>query len=140
MQAMLKKSVSILMLFSALAVMLGHNLIPHHHHDFEHNELAHHQNDGNHHDNDTEDESDGWGHFFSHLQHGSDGQTYLTSHSSTNNFSKKISHFTAVCLSKYVLEQVIVEIRQNAPPYNADYSNSQNFLPSGLRAPPISIV
>ena len=137
---MLKKSVSILMLFSALVIMLGHNFIPHHHHDFEHDEIARHQNNGNHHDNDTEDESEGWGHFFSHLQHGSEGQTYLTSHTPTDKLSKKTSNFNAIHGSTFALKQIIVEVRQNAPPYISDYYNSQNFLPSGLRAPPISIV
>jgi len=134
--------VSILMLYSALAIMLGHNFIEHHHHDFEHNEVSHHHNDGHHHENDTdnEDERDDWSHLFSGIQHGSDGLTFLTSHSSTDNLSKQIPQFTAIQVSNFVLQQIIVEVRQNAPPYIAKYYNSQNFLPYGLRAPPISIV
>lgn len=133
---------SILMLYSALAFMLGHNFIGHHHHDFEYNEVSHHHNDGHHHENDTDnkDERDDWSHLFSEIQHGSDGLTFLTSHSSTDNLSKQIPQFTAIQVSKFVLQQIIVEVRQNAPPYIAKYYNSQNFLPYGLRAPPISIV
>ena len=143
---MLKKFVSILMLYSALALMLGHNFIGHHHHDFEQTEVSHHHNDGHHHDNDPEDnsdsenESDDWSHLFSGVQHGADGLTFLTSHSSTDNLSKQIPQFFAIQVSDFVLNRIIIEVRQNAPPYISDYYNSQNFLPSGLRAPPISIV
>jgi hypothetical protein len=143
---MVKKFVSILMLYCALALMLGHNFIGHHHHDFEHNQVAHHHNDGHHHENDSENKSDSdnqsddWSHLFSVIQHSSDVLTYLTSDRSTDNFSKQIPQFIAIQVSNFVLNQLIVEVRQNAPPYFSDYYNSQNFLPLGLRAPPISIV
>ena len=141
---MLKKFVSILMLYSALAFMLGHNFIGHHHHDFEHSEVSHHHNAEQHHHNDNDadnkGESDDWSHLFSGIQHGSDGLTFLTSHSSTDNLSKQIPQFTAIQVSNFVLQQIIVEVKQNAPPYISDYYNSQNFLPSGLRAPPFFIV
>lgn len=137
---------SILMLCSALAIMLGHNFIPHHHHDFEHSKVAHHHNDKHHHDNDTENnsdsenESDDWSHLFSGIQHGADRLTFLTSHSSTDNLSKQIPQFTAIQVSNFVLNQIIFDVWQNAPPYISDYYNSQKFLPSGLRAPPVFIV
>jgi hypothetical protein len=143
---MLKKFVSILVLFSALALMLGHNFVGHYHHDFEHSEVAHHHNDGHHRDNQVEDnndsgnESDNWGHLFSGIQHSSDGLTFLTSHNSTENFSKQIPQFIATQVSNFVLNQLIVEVRQNAPPYISAYYNSQNILPLGLRAPPFFIV
>lgn len=140
---MLKK-VSILMMFSALVIMLGHNFIVHHHHhhhhDFEHNEIAHHQHDGNHHHNDTEDESNDWGHILSHFQHGAEGLTFLTSDNFFGILFKKISPFYAIQISNFVLQQIIIEVRQNAPPFIAEYYNSQNFLSYGLRAPPVSIV
>jgi hypothetical protein len=145
-----KKSVSILMLYSALALMLGHNFIGHHHHhDFEHNEMSHHHNDGHQHhndghqhdnDNNSEDESDDWEHLFSGIQHGAEGLTFLTSHSSSDKVSKQIPQPTALHTSNFIFQQVIIKIWQNAPPYIADYYNSQNFLPFGLRAPPVSIV
>lgn len=136
-----------MMLYSALALMLGHNFIGHHHHDFEQTEVSHHHNDGHHHDNDPEDnsdsenESDDWSHLFSGVQHyGAEELTFLTSHSSTDNLSKQIPQFIAIQVSNFVLNQIIVEVRQNAPPYISEYYNSQNFLPNGLRAPPIFIV
>jgi hypothetical protein len=139
---MFKKLVSILMLFSALAIMLGHNFIEHHHHDFEHSEVSHYHNDGHHHDNDTdtEDESNDWSHLFSGIQHGEEGLTFLTSHSFIDKFSKQVTQLTAIHVSNIIFNQVIIEVRQNAPPYIADYYNSRIFFPCGLRAPPISIV
>lgn len=133
---------SILMLYSALALMLAHNFIGHHHHDFEHNEVSHHHHEGHHHNNDTdnEDDSDDWIHLFSGIQHGAEGLTFLTSHISTNNISKHIPQFTALHTSNFIFQQVIIDVRQNAPPNAPVYYHSQIFLPCGLRAPPISIV
>lgn len=136
---MRKKLVSIFMLYSALAIMLGHNVIPHTHHDDEHNNISHHHNDG-HHNNDTEDEREGWSHIFSSLQHSEEGLTFLTSVGSAENFLKQTAPFTAPCISNFIFNQEILEVRQNAPPYIDDYYNSHNFLPSGLRAPPSNIV
>ena len=127
-------------MFTALAVLLGHNMVPHHHHDIEHSEISHHHNGGHQHDNDSQDESEDWGHFFSGLRHGAEGLTFLASHSFTNGFSKLIPQFTALHVSHFVFQHVIVDVQQNAPPYISDYHNSQNYLPSGLRAPPIFIV
>ncbi len=127
------------MLYSALAIMLGHNVVPHTHHDDEHNKISHHHND-DHHNNDTEDEREGWNHIFSNLQHGAEGLTFLTSVVSADNFSKQIAPFTAPCISYFTFNQEIIEVRQNAPPYIDIYYNSQSFLPSGLRAPPLNIV
>ncbi len=132
---MLKKFVSIFMLYSALAIMLGHNVIPHTHHDNEHNKISHHHNDGQH-NNDTEDEREGWSHIFLNLQHGAEGLTFLTSVGFADNFSKQITTFTTPCISNFIFNQEVIEVRQNAPPYIDDYYNSHSFLPSGLRAPP----
>ena len=139
---MFKKFVSIVMLHAALALMLAHNFIGHHHHDFEHNEVSHHHNDGHHHDNDTENEADNddWTHLFSGIQHVAEGLTFLTSHFSTEKLSKRIPQFTALHSSNFIFKRVIVEVRQNAPPNTSEYYNSQIFLPCGLRAPPICIV
>jgi hypothetical protein len=142
---MLNRFISILMMFSALALMLGHNFIPHHH-DFGHSEAAHHHHhhhhhqDGHHHDHDTNDESDDWSNPFWGIQHGAEGLTFLTSKNSADNCSKQIHQFAPLQISSFNCIPVLVDVRQNAPPYIADYYNSHSFLPSGLRAPPISIV
>ena len=130
------------MLYSALVIMLGHNFIEHHHHDFEHNEESHHHHDGHHHDNnnDTEDQSDDLSHLFSSIQHGVEGLTFLSSHCTSDNLSKQISQITSPLKSNFIFNPKIIEDRQNGPPYTDFYDNSQNSLPSGLRAPPIYIV
>ncbi len=137
---MLKKFVSLLLLYTALAIMLGHNLIPHHHHHFEHEAGSHHHDDGHHENNDAEDESDDWGHFFEGLQHGAEGLTFITSHSSSNIYLKQIPQFAALHTTNFIFIQFFIEARQNAPPSIAYFYISQNFLPCGLRAPPIFIV
>ena len=142
---MLKKYFSILMMFIAVAVMLGHNIIGHHHHDIKHSQISHHShsnNDHHQHDNDTEDENknEDWKHIFAGLQHGADGIICLTSKTASNNIVKLIPKFKVLNVTHFNFKQVIIDVRQSAPPFISDYYNSQNNLPSGLRAPPIFIV
>ena len=140
---MLKKYFSILMMFIASAVMLGHNIIEHHHHDIKHSQISHHShsnNDHHQHDNDKEDENEDWKHIFAGLQHGADGIICLTSKTASNNIVKLIPKFKVLNVTHFNFKQVIIDVRQSAPPFISDYYNSQNNLPSGLRAPPIFIV
>lgn len=130
------------MLYSALAIMLGHNFIEHHHHDFEHHRLSHHHCGEHHHHNDAGDEDEGkdWSHLFAGIHHGAEGLSFLVSHDSADSFSKLGYQVTGVHTPDFVFNQVEIAVRRNAPPYIPDYYNSFDFLPSGLRAPPISIV
>jgi len=140
---MLKKYFSILMMFIAVAVMLGHNIIGHHHHDIKHSQISHHShsnNDHHQHDNDKEDENEDWKHIFAGLQHGADGIICLTSKTASNNIVKLIPKFKVLNVTHFNFKQVIIDVRQSAPPFISDYYNSQNNLPSGLRAPPIFII
>jgi hypothetical protein len=136
---MLKKLATLVMLYSAVAIMLGHEFFPHHHH-FDFNEKPHHHHAGNHHHNDSENEDTDWSHLFSNFQHAVTGLTFLTSHCATNNFSKPIQNFTTTHTTYLSFQCVIIELRQNTTPYFADYYNSQISLSSGLRAPPNSII
>jgi len=140
---MLKKYFSILMMFIAVAIMLGHNIIGHHHHDIKHSQISHHShsnNDHHQHDNDKEDENEDWKHIFAGLQHGADGIICLTSKTASNNIVKLIPKFKVLNVTHFNFKQVIIDVRQSAPPFISDYYNSQNNLPSGLRAPPIFII
>jgi hypothetical protein len=140
-QVMLKKYFAILMMFIAVAVMLGHNIIGHHHHNIEQTQISHHShsnNDHHQHDNDTENED--WKHIFAGFQHGADGIVCLTSKTASNNIVKLIPKFNALNVTNFTFKQATIDVRQNAPPFTSDYYNSQNHLPSGLRAPPIFIV
>lgn len=137
---MLKKYTSILMMFTALAILLGHNLIPHHHHDFEHSTLEHHHSDDHHHgdkdDGNSENEESDLGHLFSNFQHGGNGITFLSNHVVTNSLSKQLSPSAAVLTEVFDFQNINEFVRQNAPPHKAVYPNSQYLLPTGLRAPP----
>lgn len=138
---MFNKFWAILFLYSAVAILLGHNFIPHHHH-LDQNGVSHHHNDGHSHDNDSdpEDESDDWTHLFSGIQHRAEGLNISTGHDLSDNLSKQIPQFTAVNSSNFIVHFGIIEARQNAPPHIVDDDNSHNYLPCGLRAPPFKFV
>lgn len=143
MQLMLKKHFPILMMFMAVAIMLGHNIVGHHHHEIEHSIISHHSHSDNEHhghDNESEDECKDWKHLFSELHHGADGIICLTSSYTSNNTLKLIPKFNNLNVSNFTIQQIAIDVRQNVPPFISDYSNSQNHLPSGLRAPPFFIV
>lgn len=142
---MLKKYGSILMMFTALAIMLGHNLIPHHHHDFEQVIVEHHHHASEHHhgdkeDENSEDEESDFGHLFSHFQHSEDDVTFLSNHPFTNSLSKQLSPSSCVLTEAFVFQNIDEFARQNSPPYKDVHRNSQYLLPTGLRAPPTFIV
>lgn len=161
------------MMFTALAIMLGHDIIPHHH-DFEHNGTGHHHsihqhNSGSHHhhsdhhhqsdghqhtddhhhsddnhngnnsDKDDKDkEFDFHHHLFSHFKHGDNGIVFLNSHGFNNLFSKQLNNLVVLFPESFIYQDTPDIVRQNSPPYKTFYYNSQFFLPTGLRAPPLS--
>lgn len=145
---MLKKHSSILMMFIALAIMLGHNFIPHHHFDFEeviaeHHHHHHHSNDHHHNNKETEngeDEESDFGHLFSHFQHSEDDVLFLRHYPFTNSLSKQLYPSFCMLTEDFGFQNIDEFVRQNAPPDKSDLYNSQILLPSGLRAPPVSIV
>lgn len=140
---MLRKYASILMMFTALAILLGHNVIRHHHHGFEQITIDHHHSDDHHHGDkggkNGENEENGLGHFFSNFQHGYNGVTFLTIHDISNSLSKQLSPLVAVFPKDFVFQLFTEFVRQNSPPYKVVYPNSQYLLPTGLRAPPAFI-
>lgn len=136
---MFKKYSSILMMFTALAILLGHNLIPHHHHhhEFEYYTVEHHHGDED--DGNSENEESDFGHLFSNFQHGENGITFLSNHF-TNSLSKQLSPSVAVLTEVFFFQNITEFVRQNSPPCKSEYRNSQYLLPPGLRAPPTFIV
>ncbi len=130
------------MVFIALAITLGHDLIGHHHHDFEYGALSHYHEEGHHNCSGSDNESDGsvLEFFFSGLQHGMDGLVFITCHNSSDNFSKDLDQFTSPFITSIVVQHINIDERQKRTLQVIDCCNSQRFLPSGLRAPPVSIV
>lgn len=142
MKIVIKKYTSILMLFSALAMMLGHNLIPHDHHDHEVVNFEHHHSDGgHHHDHENDSEDFDFGHLFSHLQHGEKDVAFLSSKNSHTAFSKQLLLFPAVLSDAYNFQHISPFVQHYSQPlYKTVYFNSLYHLYQGLRAPPSFIV
>jgi hypothetical protein len=129
-------------MYTALAILLGHNIFPHHHYDFEHSAIDHYHSDDHHHgdgNEDGENEQPDLELLFSTLQHGEYGITFLSSHNLGNTLSKRQFTFFAVLPDSYNFRRFPTFVRQNLLPYKVVYFNSQHYLPSGLRAPPAFI-
>lgn len=135
---MFRKNITKVMLFTAFAIMLGHNIFPHHHHDSgQQEELDHHHSHGNH---DHDDQEDGdFGHIFSSFLHGSNGIDFLSSQSTNHTYSKQPFFLAGVLQHPDSFSYSLVQVRQNSPPYKYIYFDPFQLLPSGLRAPPLSI-
>ncbi|HKR05162.1 MAG TPA: hypothetical protein VJY62_11065 [Bacteroidia bacterium] len=139
---MLKKYTALLFLFIAYAILLGHSIIPHHHHD-NHHDLAEHHASNHHHtsshhagDGDSEDLS----HLFSHFVHPADGFTITTNQSISNTFSKQLVLLVAILPADFLLTPCDIPPLFDRPPsehLNYSFSNTCTF---GLRAPPAFIV
>jgi hypothetical protein len=146
---MRKKGFSILMMSVALAIMLGHNIIPHHHHhdeqhhhhDFEHKSHAHHHDHNHQHgsDNDESDNSE-LPDLLAKIQHGDNGITFLSSQHIANPVPVVVSSFAAILPVSFVSQKITERARQNSPPYKHIHQAPHYLLPTGLRAPPTFIV
>jgi hypothetical protein len=137
---MLKKVISIILLFTALAILLGHNVSAHEHHDYEKHHLEqHHSDDHSHSDQENESKDFDFRHIFSAFQHGEGGITFLNSQSLSTTFLKQAFTSTAVFSESCVFSRFYTIARQQSPLYKLVCFNSQQNLPSGLRAPPIFI-
>lgn len=139
---MLKRSCSILTMILALAIMLGHNIFPHHHHEVDKELAEHHHSDDHNHDTDHESpiEAQDLEHLFSVFQHPGNGVSFLTGYELTEiEAGKTISAAKAISGTFYPSLYPSL-IRQKSPPFRPVFRNFQYFLPTGLRAPPLHIV
>jgi hypothetical protein len=129
------------MIFTAFAMLLGHNLIGHHHHDKEQIAFDHSHADDHHHDNENDDEENDpdFLHFLSHLPHDGDVVTFLNSQDYSKNQQKQLLPLVALFQSSFTFDYLLEFERQNSPPFKVVYFNSHHYLPSGLRAPPAFI-
>ena len=134
---MLKKYTAILMMFTAYAILIGHSIVPHHHHDNEHHLTEHHDTEHHNHD-DHEDE--GLGNIFSHFIHPDDSFTFTASHSISNTFSKQLFSFVAVLPDNFALDEFHIPPLLHKPPEEHLICISPHSLSSGLRAPPATFI
>jgi hypothetical protein len=133
---MLKKRATILFLTLAYAILLGHNIIPHHHHDTEHDLTEHHQTSHNH---DSEKDSEDLSHILSHFIHSSDGFTFTVNHNISNTLSQQLFLLFAVLPDNFSVDEFIIPPLLHKPPAEHFIYISPHSLSSGLRAPPAFI-
>lgn len=132
---MFKRFLSALMVFSALAIMLGHDFIPHHHHSDNERIRHHHHPLQNQNDEQDCDKFDVWWHYFSFFQHGESGLLY-TAGSDIYKLSKEINSSSLILNHEFLNKPPVIYIEQSSFQYPSLYwSNFINNL-SGLRAPP----
>lgn len=133
---MLKKHTAILLMFTAYTILLGHNIIPHHHHNTDHDLTEHHQTSHNH---DSEEDSENLSDILSHFIHSSDGFTFTGSHNISNTISKQLLSFVAVLPCNFFLDEFLIPPLLHKPPAEHFIYISPHSLSSGLRAPPAFI-
>lgn len=133
---MLKKYTAIFFLTVAYSFLLGHNIIPHHHVDHDHNSITEHHQTNHHHsgDGDSEDLI----HFFSHFIHSTDALTTTAIHNISNNFSKQQPSLYAVLPDNFSLSEIQIPLLLYNPHLEHLYLLAHS-LGSGLRAPPAFI-
>jgi len=132
---MLKKYTALLLMTVAYAILLGHSIIPHHHHDSVHELTEHHQE---HHQHDGEEESNGLSHLFSHFVHSADGFTTTQNNFNISFLQKQLS-VVAVLPNNFYLKTFAFPLLKHKPPTEQLIYISPHFLSSGLRAPPAFI-
>lgn len=133
---MLNKKTAIFFLTVAYAILLLHNIIPHHHHDNIKELTEHHHSD--HHDHDTDHK--GLSHLLSHFIHSADSFTFPTNHNITNTFTKQQLSFVAVLPNNFSPDDFLIP-----PLLNNSYAEQVIYIsphshPSGLRAPPATFI
>lgn len=134
---MLKKKTAILFISLAYAILLGHNIIPHHHHDPK-EYFTVHQDTDHHHDVDSDD--DGLNHLFFHFTHSVEDFSFTSSHNITNTFSKQQLSFITLLHDDLVLDNFVCRAVLDKPPADHLIYISPISHPSGLRAPPSTFI
>lgn len=133
-----KRYTAILFLFVAYAILLGHNLIPHHHHD--HDSTAKHHSHGHHDNGNDENKSDDLNHILTHFMHSAEGFSFLISHNIPNTLLKQHIPLVAVLPYNFSIDELQVPHLRDKPPAVYLVYISPHFHPSGLRAPPATII
>lgn len=134
---MLKKRIAILILTLAYAILLGHNIIPHHHHDHDEHLSEHHGAD---HQHDSDADNDGVMELFAHCTHTADGFAFTSAHNFSTMFSKLQLTFVALLLDNFAFDEFLIPPLLHKPPAEHLIYISPHSHSSGLRAPPLSFL
>ena len=134
----MKKCTAILLMTVAYAILLGHSIIPHHHHESAHELTEHHKE---HHQHDGDQETNDLSHLFSHFTHSADGFNFTTSNITTNIFSSRYESGSVVAIlqGNFLIAKLIIPPLLYKPPAEQLISISPHSLSTGLRAPPAFI-
>lgn len=133
---MFKKRLAFFLTAFTYALLLGHNLIPHHHHDIGH-ELAEHHQANHHHDDEREDEDEGLGDIFSYFFHPAEGFIFTNAYNISNTFSKQLLSIVAVLPDNFSPDKLLIPPLLCNPPAEQLIYISPHSLSPGLRAPPV---
>ncbi|MGI8893614.1 MAG: hypothetical protein ACR2GN_09175 [Bacteroidia bacterium] len=138
---MFEKNCFLILLFTALGVMLGHDLIPHHHHhhNSEHGSSGHchnvmHKDDDTKKNDDTNPEI-----FFIHNQNGLNRIVQLYGNLSIKTFSGSANSLKFFTPDGFYSFTTFITCRQHSPPYISNFLTPDPSPSTGLRAPPGSI-
>ncbi|MBP6334667.1 MAG: hypothetical protein KA444_04270 [Bacteroidia bacterium] len=133
---MLKRYAPIFLLTLAYAILLGHNIVPHHHHDSKHELTEHHHSHHQHGEDEGMDLSD----LFSHFVHSSDDFMFTAGHSFSNNVSNQMLSFDFILPDEILFTAIFVPLFRHKPPAELPIYYSPHSHSCGLRAPPSSFV
>lgn len=130
---MLKKHTAIVLMITAYAILLVHNMVPHHHHDSVHDLTEHHHAD---HHQDNQEDTEGLNHLFSYLTHSTEGFTFSANHHISNTLTKQLFSMVTVIPGNYSPDKFLIPPLLHKPPAEHFIYISPHSLSSGLRAPP----
>lgn len=119
----------------AYAILLGHSIIPHHHHDSELELTEHHQTDHHYNEGEGSEEGEGLRHILSHFIHSADAFTFVN----TLKISSMFYSVIAILPYNFSFDGLLIPPLLYKPPAEHFIYNSPHSLSSGLRAPPAFI-
>lgn len=131
-----KKLLLSIMMISTYGLILGHSIVPHHHHD-EVSEVTHHEHHDHEHENDA-DEHEGLPEFFSHFIHSlyTPTEIYTSQQILNENIVKKETYKFLIAFCYWAFLEDIPN--SHHPPNKVETYPLQSYLQSlSLRAPPV---
>jgi hypothetical protein len=130
---MVKRYISLFFLALAQTMMLGHNLIPHHHQDpFESLFIKSHPCSHHHHEHPYGMLES----MFSLVPHSEKGMEATHCTHIEQPVSKQNLLFSGILPSEFQLKSTFIILKHSFPPHSVDFDPHDKILPPGLRAPP----
>lgn len=135
---MFKQYISIFFLTLAHAMLLGHSIFPHHHHDpldIYSSHTCHHHHENEH------DSNKGHGlDIFSLIQHGQEGIECISCPHMDQPVQKQLFVFESNLIENNKLQIYFQITKKHTPPYYPSfYPKISELLPDSLRAPPSQV-